>query len=87
MDAAVKVVPLEREMSIKNNTTPTGRRLGVYQFHNGMWAVKFIDKKPGEVPGQLAGTYTSMFRAEEALTTYLNDFWDISDTKKRRQQG
>lgn len=84
MDAAVKVIPLERELSIKNNTSPTGRRLGTYQFNNGMWGIKFVDKKPGEVPGSIAGSYTSMHRAEEALKTYLNEFWDISDAKKRK---
>jgi hypothetical protein len=81
------VAVLTRETALPLFTSPTGRSFKIQPWltNPGLYEIAYSDKKPGEMPRELVGKlYTSRKRAEEALTKYLTEFWDLSDSNKKK---
>lgn len=71
---------LERTTAITNNTTPTGRELGVVMNREyGLFRIRYVDNKPGDLPNNLNGLYTKHEYAASALRNYIREMWDMND--------
>lgn len=76
---------LTREIGLKENTLPTGRKLEVVGLSQaGLYKIKA--EGAGTLPKKFAGTYTSRPRAESDMKKYLREFWDTSDSVKRKEK-
>lgn len=79
---------LTREEGLKDGITPTGRKIAVEPIkHSALYRIQFADGKGGLLPDNLRGMYTSRPRANEDLTKYLKDFWDTSDSVKKKEKA
>lgn len=77
-DAPAKV--LSRDEAITSNTTPTGRVLGVKMLGEyGLYKVKYVDGRGGEVPAEVNGLYTKGEYARADMLRYLSEMWDMSE--------
>jgi hypothetical protein len=77
---------LTRDKAIPQNILPTGRKLGVVPVKGkGLYALAYMDEKPGSLPDQYKGTYTGLSQATKDLKKFVHDLWDVSDqaTKKK----
>jgi hypothetical protein len=85
-DSTQEVVVLTKESGIASNTIPTGRVLGLVPIpQSSMVQIQFVDGKPGGIPDEIGGIYTSVRYAQNHLTDYVKRFWSLSElaTKKR----
>lgn len=79
---------LTREEALKELKTPTGRQLTVAPRKQGtLFEIKFSDGKGGHLPDSMNGLFTSPTRAKAALMKYLEDFWNTSDSVKRKEKA
>jgi hypothetical protein len=78
---------LTREVGIRNNVLPTGRKLGVVpDRQHGLFWIRWIDGKQGGIPDEIASAWTSPARAQEAIQNYVTRFWNISDNSTKKKQ-
>jgi hypothetical protein len=71
---------LTREASVPKNILPTGRQVGIGHVRGiGMYEIKYVDGKPGELPDEYKSKFTGIMSAEKTLKRLVNAFWDISD--------
>ena len=78
---------LTKEVGLKENITPTGRKLGVALVPGTtLYNIKYIDNKQGDVPQEYKGRFTSYFYAETALKKYIEQFWEMSEETSRKQK-
>lgn len=77
---------LTKEYGIANDTTPTGRVLGILPIVGGrLCEIKFADGKPGTLPPEVSGKFTSVRFARDTLTRYVTGFWEFSDAVPRKR--
>ena len=77
---------MNREESIKNYITATGRKVGTVPVPgSGLWKIRYADGKPGPVPEKWQGRYTSGLNAQQAALVFVTETWDVAEehTKKR----
>lgn len=67
-----------KEEGLKYNVTSTGRQLGVVPAPtHGLWQVRYIDGRSGGLPEKLQGRYTGQKFAQEDITNFVNETWDV----------
>jgi hypothetical protein len=63
---------------LKHNVTATGRQLGVVPAPiHGLWQIRYVDGRSGSIPEKLSGKYTGTRFAQEDLTDFISQTWDI----------
>lgn len=78
---------LERETALSDNTTPTGRKLGIIlEKHFGLYKIGYVDGKAGDLPGDLSGRYTKGELAKADLDRYLKYMWDMNDAAVKKAE-
>ena len=93
MDAAdVKI--LDRKDGLIANTSPDGRNWRVYRFGDtAMYEIsqcredefgREVPDRRAYVPPEFKAVFTSMGRAQQALTRFLTQRWDESDAVKAK---
>lgn len=66
---------LDRAAALKANMTPNGRTLVINRVPNtALYRPAF--KEGGDLPKELEGMFTDPYRAQDAITVYLNTRWD-----------
>lgn len=87
MDEAKSVEVLTRDKAVPKGILPTGRTIGIKAIKgSGLFEIKYIDDKPGDVPDKYAGKYTGLTQATRHMNEFLNDFWDLSDKSASRKK-
>lgn len=67
-----------KEEGLKHNVTSTGRMLGIVPSPtHGLFHIRYVDGRSGSVPDKLAGRYTGVRFAQEHLTDFVTQTWDI----------
>jgi hypothetical protein len=81
-----EVEVLTRATSVPQNILPTGRQVGIKHTRGvGMYEIKYIDGKPGDLPDEYKGRYTGIQFAEKSIKRLVNTFWDISDKAAKKK--
>lgn len=67
---------------LQHGVTSTGRQLGVVTTaDHGLWRIRYIDGKPGNLPERLQGRYTGVKFAQFDLDTFVEETWRIAAEK------
>jgi len=84
MDAIDEV--LTKEKALPLNILPTGRKVGVAHVRGtGMYELKYVDGKGGEVPDEYKSRYTGTHYAMAAAKKFVKELWDISEKASKKK--
>lgn len=74
---------LDRSKGLLNNISPTGTQYSIVLVRGGNMLFQ-IKTNQGTLPVHLSGMYTSVARAQTALTSFLLDRWEESDAASEK---
>lgn len=77
---------LTSEKAIPLNILPTGRKVGYVPVRGlNMYELRYVDGKPGALPEECNGRFTSIKLAEQAIRNYVSGLWEISDRSGKKK--
>lgn len=80
-----KEILLDPEKAYRENYTPFGRKLGVVMEEQyGLYRIKFVDGKNGDLPESLMGKWTTYANCESDMKAYIRRLWDFSNSKAQK---